>query len=279
MAPMDSLPREIAQHYLEGREAERLRAGTGELEFLRTQVILAAALPAPPAVVLDVGGGAGVHAIPLAAKGYAIHLIDPVALHVEQSRAAAAKAGVTLASAALGDARRLTQDSGAADAVLLLGPLYHLTEREDRVTALREAHRVLKPGGVVCAAGISRFASLIDGVAKGFFADEVFRGIVEGDLESGQHRNPGNHPRYFTTAFFHRPEELAGEARDAGFPDPEILAVEGPVWSAAGFGDAWDTPVQRSALMKFLSAIEREPSIVGASAHFILTARRPGEER
>jgi len=142
------------------------------------------------------------------------------------------------------------------------------------VTALREAYRVLKPGGVVCAAGISRFASLIDGVAKGFFADEVFRGIVEGDLTSGQHRNPGNHPRYFTTAFFHRPEELAVEVREAGFSGVEVVPVEGPVWSAGGFDEAWNDPAQRKVLMEFLARIEREPSIVGASAHFVAVGRR-----
>ena len=272
---MDPLPKEIEGHYLQGRESERLRAGAGELEFLRTQVILARELPPPPAVVLDIGGGAGVHAIPLAARGYQVHLIDPVALHLDQARAAADQAGVALASAELGDARKLNWESGSADAVLLLGPLYHLTKREERVLALREAFRVLRPGGVVLAAGISRFASLIDGVSKGFFADPVFRGIVEGDLASGQHRNPDDHPRYFTTAFFHRPEELAGEAREAGFPAVEVLAVEGPVWSAAGFEAAWSDRVLRTMLMEFLSAIEREPSIVGASAHFLGVARRP----
>ena len=274
---MEPIPREIQAHYLQGREAERLRAGAGELEFLRTQAILARVLPPLPARILDVGGGAGVHAIPLAAMGHEVHLIDPVAIHLDQARAAAAEAGVTLASASTGDARHLTREAASTDAVLLLGPLYHLTERADRVAALREAHRTLKPGGVLVAAGISRFASLIDGVSKGFFADEVFRRIVEGDLTSGQHRNPGDHPRYFTTAFFHRPEELAAEVEEAAFSRPEVLAVEGPVWSSAGFEAAWSDPVQRKVLLEFLAAIDREPSIVGSSAHFLVVARRPSQ--
>jgi hypothetical protein len=101
-----------------------------------------------------------------------------------------------------------------------------------------------------------------------------FRKIVAADLAPGQHRNPTSQATYFTTAYFHRPEELAAEVRDAGFGDVEILAVEGPVWSAAQFPGAWGDPAQRQSLMDFLSSIEREPSLHGASAHFLAVAYR-----
>ena len=270
---MGRLPKEIEAHYLEGREARRLREGAGELEFVRTMAILARELPPPPAVVLDVGGAAGVYAIPLAARGYRVSLIDPVALHVEQAREAAAAAGVEFAAAVQGDARNLPQAEASADVVLLLGPLYHLTERGDRLAALREAKRVLRPGGVVVAAGISRFASLIDGVASGYFADPAFRDIIAADLASGQHRNPTHHPAYFTTAFFHRPDDLEAEVREAGFSGAILAAVEGPVWSTAGFTAAWADPPQRAALLEFLASVERERSILGASAHFLAVGR------
>jgi hypothetical protein len=115
----------------------------------------------------------------------------------------------------------------------------------------------------------------MDGLARGFFQDAEFRKIVAGDLASGQHRNPTNDVRYFTTAYFHRPEELAAEVCDGGFDDVEVLAVEGPAWSAGRFDEAWADPVQRQCLMEFLSLIEREPSTVGASAHLITVAYRP----
>lgn len=267
------IPKEVEAHYLETAESERLSVSAhGELERLRTLEILARVLPPAPAVLFDIGGAAGAYAFPLSEQGYVVHLIDPVDVHLEQAKARSASAGIRLGSITKGDARRLTASSNSADAVLLLGPLYHLAERSDRLTALREARRVLKPQGVLIAAAISHFASLIDGLARGFFSDPEFRKIVAGDLATGQHRNPTNQIAYFTSAYFHRPEELADEVRESGFADCQVFAVEGPAWSTSRFGEAWDDPVQRKTLMEFLSLIEREPSIHGSSAHLMAVA-------
>lgn len=267
-----SLPREIEAHYLETRESERLWGAQGELERLRTLEILARVLPPPPALIFDIGGAAGAYAFPLSEQGYVVHLLDPVDIHLEQAKARSTSSGIKLGSITKGDARRLTASPNSADAVLLLGPLYHLVERSDRLMALREARRILKPQGVLLAAAISRFASLIDGLARGFFRDAAFRNLVASDLATGQHRNPTIQTAYFTTAYFHRPEELTDEVREAGFADIQVLAVEGPVWCAAHFREAWDDPVQRKTLMEFLSLIEREPSALGASAHLVAVA-------
>jgi len=180
-----------------------------------------------------------------------------------------------LTSITRGDARHLETPSASADSVLLFGPLYPLVDTADRLQALREAGRVLKHHkGVLFAAAISRFASLMAGLSFGTFQDPDFRRIVAADLASGQHRNPTNQPSYFTTAYFHRPEELAAEVRAAGFDDAHILSLEGPAWSAAEFRKSWDDPVQRHGLMEFLSLIEREPSIQGARAHLLAVAHR-----
>jgi ubiquinone/menaquinone biosynthesis C-methylase UbiE len=272
---MTLLPEEIESHYQQAKESERLSRDRGEFERPRTQNILARNLPPVPATVLDIGGAAGVYAFPLAKQGYGVHLIDPVELHLNQPRDYALSSGVMLKSTSHGDARRLDIPSGTADAILLLGPLYHLVECSDRLKALREAHRLLKPGGVLFAAAISRFASLMDGLASGFFQDAEFRKIVAADLASGQHRNPTGNPYYFTTSYFHRPEDLADEVRSAGFDDVETLAIEGPAWIATRFPDSWNEPAQRQNLMDFLSLIEREPSVKGASAHFMALAHRP----
>ena len=66
------------------------------------------------------------------------------------------------------------------------------------------------------AMAINRFASLFDGLAQSYLFDPAFRAIVAQDLATGVHENPTGDPRWFTTAYFHRPEELAAEATEAG---------------------------------------------------------------
>ena len=130
----------------------------------------------------------------------------------------------------------------SADIVLLLGPLYHLVEREDRIAALREAKRILRPAGTVFAAGISRFAPAIDGIVEDLIADPVFRRIVERDLTDGQHRNPTLNPRYFTTAYFHRPEDLLRETEEAGSRKPESSASKASAGRWRISTRSWPTP-------------------------------------
>ena len=259
---------EIEGYYLRTRESARLAGVEGELERVRTQSILARHLPPAPAVLYDIGGAAGVYAFPLAELGYQVHLIDPVERHLEDARAVEAESEVRLASIRGGDARQLDIADANADAVLLLGPLYHLTDRSERMRAVREARRILKPGGILFAAAISRFASLIDGVATGAFSDPQFRDIVARDLETGEHRNPSDNPAYFTTAHFHRPEELSSEVGEI-FQDVRLVAVEGPVWMAAHFRQIWEHADLRAKLLEHLEKVEAEPSILGTSAHIL----------
>jgi len=225
--------------------------------------------------VLDVGGGAGAYALPLAREGYAVHLIDPVPLHVEQAiTGSTAQPETPLAGAEVGDACSLSQASETVDAVLLLGPLYHLIRREDRLRAFREARRVVRPGGVVLAAAISRFASTIDGLFNGFLADEEFEAIVERDLRDGQHRNPGERPGWFTTSYFHRPAELNEEAEEAELVVDGLFGIEGPAWALRDL-DAWiEDPARRAKLVDAVRRVEDEPELLGASAHLLLVGRR-----
>lgn len=274
MSSDDSI-REIVQHYNEVDESSRLRRGWFQLEQARTQELILRHLPPAPATILDAGGGAGVYACWLAAQGHQVHLIDPVPKHVDQARAASAtQPNHQLASAKVGDARHLSFGDSTADAVLLLGPLYHLVEKEDRLACLCEARRLLRPGGLVWAAGISRFASLFDSLSSGFFDDAAFAPIVAKDLEDGQHRNPTGNPIYFTDAYFHRPGELSREFLSAGFQVVELAAIEGPGWLARDFEKLWDDPAQRERLLAAVRKVEREPSIIGASSHIMAIGRK-----
>jgi SAM-dependent methyltransferase len=265
---------EILAYYNQGTEAERLAHGAGRLELARTQELLRRYLPPVPAVVYDVGGGSGAYACWLAALGYEVHLLDLMPLHVEQAQQASARQPKhPLASAEVGDARRLPRGDGSVDAVLLLGPLYHLTERAERVAALREAGRVARPGGAVLAAAISRFASTLDGLFTGAIDDPDFAAIAQRDLADGQHRNATDRPHYFTTAYLHHPSELKGEVEAAGLHHDATLGIEGPGWLVRDFDAAWEDTARRERLLAAVRALEAEPAIIGASAHLLVVLR------
>jgi len=269
-------PKEVLEYYGLGLERGRLDEAYFPLERARTQELILRHLDPAPGVVLDVGGAAGAYAFWLAERGYTVHLVDPVPRHVEQARDASRdRPAGRLASAAVGDARRLRFADQSADGVLLLGPLYHLPERDDRLAALREARRVLRPGGRLFAAAISRFASLLDGLQGAVFEEEAFARIVERDLADGQHRNDTAHPRYFTTAFFHHPEELSAELAEAGFEPSGLFAVEGPGAFIPAFRARWDDAAARERLLDLVRRVEQEPSLLGASPHLLAIGRRP----
>jgi SAM-dependent methyltransferase len=265
----------IAAHYSSGYEAERLNRGAGRLDRERSRELLARFLPPAPAVVLDVGGGPGGHACWLAARGYQVHLIDITPLHVELARQASARQPeAPLAGAEVGDARALARGAGTADAVVLFGPLYHLTDRADRVQALREARRVLRPSGVLLAAAICRFASALDGLCRGFLRDPQFAAIVRRDLTDGQHQNPTGRPEYFMDTFFHHPDELRAEFAAAGFGAAAVYGVEGPGWLLSDFDAWWDDGACRERLLQLARALEAEPSLSGLSAHLVAVVTR-----
>lgn len=260
---------DFRDHYALGVERDRLAGGTSRLEFARTKELLERILPPPPASIFDVGGGPGVYAAWLASNGYRVDLVDPVPLHIEQARETAASMSSPI-SASLGDARELGAESDAYDAVLLLGPLYHLTERADRIRALREARRVVRGDGPIAVALISRFVSLLDGLVSGNLGEPDFDRIVERDLREGQHRNPTGRVEFFTTAFFHHPDDVAPELAEAGLRSEGTIGLEGPGWLLP---DRLDDPDGWSRAIDAARAVEDESTLAWISAHVLVIAR------
>ena len=247
-------------------ENSRLTAHT--LEFVRSQDIISRHLDPTPMQIADVGGATGPYSFWLAGLGHSLHLVDLVSHHVEEAQARADHDGTPLASYHCGDARSLPFDDGAMDLVLEMGPLYHLQQRDDRIAALQEARRVLKPGGLVICSAISRYASLLDGFAHAFIKDEYFRAIMDEDLATGCHENPQKRPSYFTTAFFHRPDDLRDELVEAGFVDVKVLAVEGfAPWLDAD--RILEDDATAGFLLDYLRMTEQVPELLGVSAHLM----------
>jgi SAM-dependent methyltransferase len=264
---------DMQRFYNQGRERERLMRGAGTLELARTQELLRRWLPPPPAEILDVGGGPGVYAAWLARAGYHVHLVDPVPLHIAQAQEAATAQPAARFTASLGDARHLDAAGASCDAVLYLGPLYHLPQRADRLAALAEARRVLRPGGVAVIGAISRFGSLLDAVRQGYLADPEALAVIEATVRDGRNVNPGldRYPGWFPTAHFHLADELATEITESGLTLDHIVGVEGP----GGFiGEGAGDPEKQAHLLQAAQLVEHEPSLLGLSPHLLAVARK-----
>lgn len=256
---------DLDTHYGTGpAEHTRLaRTPHGRLEYLRTRELLRRFLPGR-ARILDAGGGTGVHAEWLAADGHAVHLVDVVPAHVAH---AATLPGVT---AETGDARHLTAPDAAFDAVLLLGPLYHLVDPADRARALAEARRVLRPGGLLAAAGISRYLSLLEtGAAGTLTADRVepVRAVIETGAYDG---HVGFVPTHWHTA-----TELHAEVTAAGFAGTAVFGVEGPAWPALDTAGLDRFGSLAAAALRAARIAERDPHLVDVSAHLLAVAHLP----
>lgn len=267
---MDNMNEKVVEYYSRFDEQGRLVDNWGQIEFVRTQSIISRHLAKPPAVVLDIGGAAGRYSCWLAREGYEVHLVDPVPLHINQAKKASnQQPEKPIVSCQVGDARQLEFDSEIADAVLLMGPLYHLVDEQARKRCLAEANRVLKVGGHIFAVGISKFASTIDGLESGYFLDPVFQEIMKGDLETGQHRNPSNNPAYFMDTYFHHPDELKSEVANAGFDVRPVIAIEGISYLMKDFDQNWAIDENRAFLLEIIDKVESEPSLIGASPHIM----------
>ncbi len=271
---MTDLRDQITPFYESGFDEDaRLRVGMGRLELARVQEIVRRSLPAAPARVLDVGGATGVHAEWLLAEGHEVHLLDLVESHV--TRALDRLGGTPGFSAEVADARALPVADSTYDVVLLLGPLYHLQDAADRVTAWREAVRAVRPGGAVIGMAISRFAPMFDALAWAALFDDDSRAEVAANVATGRHDNPNQDPHGFTTAYFQRPDELAAEASSAGLEGVEVLGVEGIAGWMRDLGPRMDDAADRETLLWSARVVESEPSVAGLSPHIVAVGRRP----
>lgn len=268
-------PQRLAMHahYELGLEADRLAAtAVGRLEFERTQEIVLRHVPPPPATVADIGGGPGRYSLWLADVGYRVVHRDIVPLHVDQvQRAAGSESAI---DSAVGDALHLDLPDASVDAVLLLGPLYHLERRPDRLQALREAARIVRPGGAVFGAAISRWAARLDGVLKHRLYESI-PGFLEfvGPLErSGL--MPALEPGWFC-GFAHRPDQLRGEFASAGLAVADIVCVEGAAFLLSDLDARMADQGAWRIVLETTRAHERVPELMGIGPHLLATGLRP----
>lgn len=260
--------------YNAGAEIGRLHRGLGLLEFARTKELLNAYLPPPPAVVLDIGGAYGEYAFWLAEKGYEVHLFDIVPEHIRMARERNKAAEKKLKGATITDARCVPMKDASADAILLLGPLYHLPACEERDACLAECRRLLKPGGVLVTAHIVPWAPLLDNVIHydedPRLDDEAIFTRLAATARTGLHNG-----KVIGEMNFHRPEEARKEITAAGFSDVKLHGVIGPCWAIRNLDESWMDDSKRETIMGVVRLLDGEESLLGFSTHFITVSRRP----
>jgi SAM-dependent methyltransferase len=284
---MERDAREAVRAYYAGfaeQEWQRLeRPDDGAVEFaLHTRFLSRWLPPVPPGSphasrVLDLGGGPGRYAIWLARQGYHVVLGDlsPGLLAVARERIAAAAVGGFVEDILELDATDLSSLPDASfDAVLALGPFYHLPAAEDRDRAAREIQRVLRPHGILFAAVMPRYARLLATVLEQGAA--AFPETVRRLLEEGRYDD--ERPARFTGAYLFRPEEIDPFFTRHGFSTLALLASQGLL----GLVQADVAALRRrdprayELLLDVAEATAGDPSILGLAVHVLYVGRRAG---
>jgi len=272
--PHDLAGAHIEQLYDNDPQREWERMERHRTEFAVTMRALRDHLRPPPARVLDCGGGPGRFAIELARLGYEVTLFDLSAENLRLARQRSAEVGVEITTYAHGTATDLSRyPDGAFDAVLLMGPLYHLLEADSRQRALDEARRILSSGGVLFAALITRYAPIR------YYAAHDPAWIVTSPQELGQFLEQGavppkGEPGSGFVAYFARPEEIRPLLRGAGYEVRAVLGVEGLVSMIEGQinalqGEAWERWVELNY------RIASDATLHGGVEHLLAVAVRP----
>ena len=248
---------------------EDKRMVKNKLEYIRCKEIISRSLKEKNMTILDNGGATGAFSFWLAEKGHKVSLIDFIPKHIEIAQEREKEKGVKLDTTIVGDARELPFNDNCFDLVLLMGPLYHLTKKSDRLKSLKEAYRVLKPGGKIIAEAISRFASMVDGFKSDLIKDPEYIPIMKKDIKTGLHKDTSTCQEYFTNAYFHRPEEVRLELVEAGFIFKDLIAVESFGCTIPEVDKKIQDKNYRNELLNTIKLVEKEPSLMGISNHYM----------
>ena len=277
---MKTIDATVLAGYNAGIERNRLREGIGLIEFERTKEILLEKLPPPPAVIYDIGGAYGEYAWWLALRGYEVHLFDLSETNIAMSAELAVEyPGTRLASATVCDARAIPRPEASADAVLLMGPLYSITEYGERILAIRESRRLLKPGGLLFSAALTPYSVLVSRLAVYHENDTPKRreldapavmAIIERALEDGCYINPEKKiANGIGSSHLHTAKALREELATGGFDTLAVHGVMGGAWLAPNLDALLHKEDTRALLLKTIRMLDTHEEIIGLSGHLL----------
>ena len=282
---MKTIDTAVLARYNAGMERSRLRTGEGLLEFERTKEILLEELPKPPAVIYDIGGAYGEYSWWLASLGYEVHLFDLSETNIAMSAELAEEyPGVKLASAMVSDARSIPRVDRTADAVLLMGPLYSITEYEERILAIEECGRLLKDDGILFSAALTPFSVLVPRIALYHIDDTAKRrelddsavmSVMERALEDGCYINPEKKiASGLGSSHLHTAKALREELSMGGFNTTSVHGVMGGAWLAPNLDELLANEETKAVLMKTVRMLDTHEEIIGLSGHLLAVSRK-----
>ena len=282
---MKTIDKTVLARYNAGIEKDRLRTGMGIIEFERTKEILLERLPKPPAVIYDIGGGYGEYAWWLASLGYEVHLFDISETNIKMSEDLKHEyPNVQLESAEVCDARSIPRKSKSADAVLLMGPLYSITEYEERILAIKESYRLLKDNGVLFTAALTPCGGLLHRITvyRNFddnkaceLDDPDVISMFERALIDGVYINPERKiASGLGSSHLHTAKELKEELLCGGFKTESVHGVMGGAWLAPNLDELLANKETREVLMKTVRMLDKHEEIIGLSGHLLAVSRK-----
>lgn len=282
---METIDRTVLAYYDAGEEYKRLRTGCGRIEFERTKEILLEALPKAPAVIYDIGGAYGEYAWWLTSLGYEVHLFDLSKTNIRMSSMLKSEyEGFELAAREVCDARSVPRKDRSADAILLMGPLYHITDHGGRLKAIRECYRMLKDNGRLFSAALTPSSVLLYNITEyspnkengnTWLEDPSFLKMVERELLDGCHINPER--KCYSgigSSHFHSAGALREELAEGGFGKSVVHGIMGGAWLARDLDTLWDNETSREALLNTVRLLDTYEEIIGLSAHLLAVSEK-----
>ncbi|MBE5962776.1 MAG: class I SAM-dependent methyltransferase [Lachnospiraceae bacterium] len=256
------------ENWYDNQYEEWERLDRHKMEFEITKRYLREYIQAAPQKILDIGGGPGRYSLFLTERGHEVTLLDLSAHNIEVAKEKSAETGIKLKDYIKGDALKLPEFESLFDTVLLMGPLYHLTEEKDRIKAVDEAMSKLKPGGILFAAFISSYAPILDEIA---YCEQGMQSTPEDllhYLDDGRNKDGAG----FTTAYFTTVEEARDMMRNAGLTELAFAGVEN-VFSTKE-RELMKKPEDFDKWMEIVYQLGRDPKLYGMSEHYLYIGKK-----
>ena len=261
----------VESYYDQTTQDEWQRLDRHRTEFAVTTMALSEFLPPSPAAILDIGSGPGRYALMLAQQAYQVTLVDLSHNNLAMAQTKAQEQGVQFVDTIHGNALHLPFLPDASyEAILLLGPLYHLLTEWEQRQAIRESWRLLKPNGRLFVAFITRFAFIRDVARRNPEWLQQNKAYADHLLNTGVH----NSTHRFTHAYFAHPDEIIPFMASEGVQTIRLMGCEGIVSGHEEKinevqGEAWETWVE------FNYRLSQEPTLYGASDHLLYIGQKP----